>query len=811
MRLLQTVFLIFSLSTSVYAQSTSGTVSGSVRDGTSEEPLASATVALHLASDSVIVTGTMTDSDGAFEIDNVRAGNYFLRVSFVGYHPEVVSEVTISQSNPQVDIGVVNLRVDTAELEEVEISAEREFMEIGVDRTTYHVQNQPVTAGASAREVLENIPSVEVDIDGNISLRGSQGVTVFINGRPAPMSGDALTSFLEGLASEDIERVEVIPNPSARYDPSGMSGILNIVLGKGANLGWGGSLSSNVNTRGSYGASLSGHYGKGPWRTHSNYSLRYSNWDRNGWRFRENRFLDPLTFLEQDMFGERGGLSHFFRTSVDYNFDEKNVLSMSGMFSHRGNNSDQINYYDELDAGKNLTHSYSRSSDANGTDFNLDFELSFERIMKPREHELSIEVQFDDERESEFERFINRTLPLGNRDAQGEIAEMQDIDETARERQASIEVDYMRALGERTRLELGYEGEQEWVDETFYSESMNEAGDFVPDLDLNNTFTYKEIHHSAYGIIQRKFGKFGAQMGVRLEQALTNFDLKTMGETFENSYLSIFPSAHLSYEISQRNTLRASYSKRVRRPNEWQLNPFGDYDDPTSIRMGNPYLTPEYTHSTELSYSHLGDEFTITFSPYFRYSVDEISWHERITEEGVTILTFENFDTEQSYGAELVGSLTLGSWLKGNASINAYKRSTQAGSLSSELSNDALGYRTRMSATVEVAPGLQLQVSQSYRSPMNIPGGRIDANLQTDFALQKDVLSGRGSLNLRARDLFGSPNELIQRDMERYYQEFFQERNSRSVQVSFRYNFNGNSGRGDGGGRGGRGYRGGRD
>jgi outer membrane cobalamin receptor len=256
--------------------------------------------------------------------------------------------------------------------------------------------------------------------------------------------------------------------------------------------------------------------------------------------------------------------------------------------------------------------------------------------------------------------------------------------------------------------------------------------------------------------------------------------------------------------LNKANTFKVSYSKRVRRPNEWQLNPFGDYDDPTSIRVGNPYLTPEYTHSAEVSYSRLGENYTITLAPYVRYTVDEISWRERITEEGVTILTFENFDTEESYGAELIGSLTLGDWLKSNASMNAYKRVTEAGTLSSELSNDAIGFRTRLSATAEIRPDLQLQLSQSYRSPMTIPGGRIAAEHRTDLALQQKVLSGRASLNLRVRDLFGAPNELIERDLERYYQEYFQERNSRSLQLSFRYTFGQDGDSGDRGRRSGR-------
>lgn len=801
---LLTALLLFTglLPTTFAQDAPDGTLSGTVYEDEAERPLVSATVALHSARDSSLVTGTLTDADGTFRLEQIRPGDYFLRVSFVGYLSQTVPDLSVTPGR-HIDLGSIYLREDTAELDEVQVSAEREYMEVGIDRTVYNTGEQPVTAGGSAQDVLANIPSVEIDLNGNISLRGSQSVAVYLNGKPAPMSGESLTSFLAGLAAENIERVEVIPNPSARYDPEGTSGILNIVLARDVDRGWGGSLSGNVNTRGHYGGTASTNYGRGPWSLYANYSLRYSVWDRAGWRFRENRYLDPLTFLRQEMTGEGDGRSHNLNTSVDYQVSDRSTLSLSAMLSRRTSDGDELNEYIEMDAHRDVTERYTRTTDGEDTDLDMDYRLSFQHVVEPRTHELSVEARYEAEGERELERYVERVLPLGLPDADGVIDERQAVEEDAHEREASVEVDYTRPLSEAVRLELGYDGEQEWVDERFYSESLGAAGVFVPDADLNNTFTYAEQTHSAYGILGGRLGPFGAQLGVRLEAALTDFDLKTTGETFDNNYFSVFPSLHLSYELNPQNTFKVSYSKRVRRPSEWQLNPFGDYDDPTSIRRGNPYLTPEYTHSGEVSYSHLAERYTLTLSPYVRYTVDEISWHETITDEGVTILSFENFDTETSYGTELIGSLTLGDWLKGNASLNAYKQVTQAGSIASELSNDALGFRTRLSATAELRPGLQLQVSQSYRSPMEIPGGRIDAWTQTDLALQQSVLSGRGSLNLRVHDLFGAPNELIERDMERYYQEYYQERNTQGVQVSFRYTFSqGGEERGRGGWRG---------
>ena len=798
MRYLCTLLLAFVLSAGLshVATAQSGTVTGTVVDAATEEPITSATVELRNAADSSLVTGAITTGEGTFRIGPIQTGDYYVRVSFVGFSPEIVPDVTISQQNQEVNIGTVALHEDTAQLEEVQVSAEREYMEVGIDKTTYNVQNQPVTAGGSAREVLENIPSIEVDMDGNISLRGSQGVAIYLNGKPAPMSGEALTSFLEGLSADDIARVEVIPNPSASYDPEGMSGIINIVLAKNKELGWGGGVSASAGTRENYNGSVNAHYGSGPFNVFANYSLRYEEEEDSGWRWRESLYLDPNTILELDMTGTETDLSNTFNASVDYELSKMNTLSFSTVFSHRSDAGSELDSYTEyervnVDADQDLTGRYNRRTDAENQDFSMDYRLDFQRVITPREHELSLEARYEEDHEDELENYFQRRLPLDNPDADGTLVERQRVDQGEQEREASLEADYQRPLfGKNAHLETGYDGEFTWLNNSVYSESLDQATNtLIPDPQRTDAFDYAEQTHSLFGVFGGKVGDFGAQLGLRAEQALTSFNQKKLGETFENSYFSLFPSVHLSYQPTQSNTFKISYSKRVRRPNSWQLNPIADYDDPTFRRIGNPYLTPEYTHSGELSYSRLGKKYTLSFSPYYRYTVDEISWHEELRNDGVTVLTFENFATSSSYGAELIGSLTLGDWLKGNASVNAYKQVTDASNLSSSLSSDAIGFRTRGSLSAELGQGVTLQVSQFYRSPMEIPGGNIGAFTMTNMALQKELLSGRASVNLRASDVFNTMGFEVQRDMERYYQEYSREPNSRGLRLSFRYNF----------------------
>jgi len=798
-RLLLVALLTLSVASSAIAQNrggqqagtraSSGAASGTVVDAATEASIVSATAALWNAADSSLVTGAITTDDGTFTIEGIRPGQYYLRVSFVGYRTRTFSDLQLTPNDRAVDLGVIALEEDTKLLDGVEVTAERSFVEVGIDRTSYNVANQPMTAGGSGLDVLSNIPSIEVDIDDNISLRGSENVAIYLNGRPAPMTGEALASFLSGLAAASIQRVEVIPNPSARYDPEGMSGIINIVLAKEKTQTLGGGISINADTNNDYGASGNVHFGTGPWNFFVNYGLRQGQRESTGSQFRENRYLEPMTFLDQDTDGERNRLSNTLNTTIDYRLSDLNTLSVSGLVSLRDGGTSTLNTYSELDATEALMRRYTRRTDGSGDDLNMDYRLTFQRTVAPRSHELTAEISVEQEDESEVDRYTENLL-MADGTVDNTILEEQLVKQTEDGRELEAQVDYMRPLGEALRMEAGLNSEMEWMDNRFYSKSLDlTSNTFQADVNLNNTFTYDEQVHAAYGILGGELGQFGAQVGVRVEQVYTTFDLTTTGEAFNNRYFSAYPSAFLTYAPSEGQTLRLSYSKRVRRPNTWQLNPFGDYDDPTSRRVGNPYLDPQYTHAFEVSYAHIANAYTLQLAPYYRRTVDAISWSQRLTDDGVTLTTFENFATENSYGVELIGTLSLDQWLRTRGSFNLYQRDTNGSNVNSELSSSALGYSTRLSATASLPTGVKLELSQFYRSPMDVPGGYIDAFTRTDLAVQRDLMDGRASLSVRASDLFDTMGFNMWRESSQYYQTFERDFNAQALQVSLRYNF----------------------
>lgn len=786
--LLSLVLLLAGTAPSAVAQER-GTISGTVVEAATDAPIASATVALRNAADSSLVTGAITQSDGRFAIEGIRPGAYDVRVSFVGFEAQTRSDVRIGPNERAADLGRIALNEDTAMLDEVEVTGERASMEVGIDRTTYNISEQPVTAGGSGIDVLENIPSIEVDVDDNISLRGSDNVAIYLNGRPAPMTGEALAGFLRGLSAEAIERVEVIPNPSARYDPEGMSGIINIVLSQKQTQTLGGGVSVNANTNERYGASGNVHFGTGPWSFFVNYGLRYGERDRSGSQFRENRYLEPMTFLEQDQRGEGNNLSHNLNATIDYELSELNTLSFSGLLSQRGGDNLSLNTYSELDDTRDPVRRYTRATDGTRDDFNMDYRLSFKRVVEPSQHELTAELSYEQEDEDERDRYTENLL-MADGTPSDDLLDEQFVDQQEDGRELEAQVDYVRPLGEHARMEAGYNGEVEWLDNHFYSESTDpETGTLQPDVELNNEFVYEEQVHAAYGILGGDLGDFGAQVGLRYEQAFTTFDLTTTGEAFDNRYASFYPSAHLTYQPIEGHTMKVSYSKRVRRPNTWQLNPFGDYDDPTSRREGNPYLEPQYTHAFEVGYSQIANAYTLSLSPYYRATVNAISWSQHLTDDGVTITTFENFATQSSYGAELIGTLRMWDWLRATGSVNAYQRVTDGSNVDTQLSTRAFGYMTRISATATLPSGIELQLSQFYRSPLNVPGGHIDSFTRTDLALQKRFMGRRASLSLRLSDLFNTMGFSSWRESPQYYQTSSRSFNAQGIGISLRYNF----------------------
>jgi len=789
------VFTALPLARAQKAPDGDGRVTGRVVMADSEDPLVGATVALRTSTDSTLVAGTTTDSTGAFTLKDLPYGTYRLRVRFVGYAPIRFTDVRLARTRPERALGTIALRQKTEQLEQVTVSAERPAMEVQTDRTIYNTSKQLVTAGGSARTVLNDLPSIQVDLDGSISYRGSEGVVVHINGEPTSLSGQSLASFLQSLPAESVERVEVISNPSAKQEPEGSAGIVNIVMERNRSAGWSGGITAGGGTNSSSTGSANLGYQSGSWRLFANYGYRRGSDEESGTRFRRNLTAEPTVLLDQSSTEEESDRSHTLNTQAEYRPSDATSVSVETVFSTESETVDERTNYVRETAGGDMLERFARLSDEDSGEQSLDARLSGRQEWGP-DHSLEAELRFEHEWESEDNLFSERTL-TGPREL-GELQGRDQSDLDEQEQEGTLEVDYARPLGEG-ELETGYQGEFRAQRSDRILETLDEETQSF-ELEETDRFDLDDQTHAVYGQVSRPLNEaFEAQVGIRAERTFRTFTLPTRQESFDNDYFNLFPSAFLTYKPSETHQARLSYSKRMRRPGTWQLDPVDDDQDPTFQFRGNPQLDPEYIHSIELSLTRKWDPATLSITPFFRRTVNEIERRETLRPDGVTVLTFENFASSNSYGVEVVTSLQAG-WVRGNVSLNAHRVVTDASNVDTDLSNNAMEYSGRANLTFSLRPGLDLQVSQFYQAPMDIAGGHIGARMSSDVALQKELFGGDGSLSLRASDVFDAMNFDVTRETDDFYTESVRDWSQRELAVTFSYSFGSSDG-----GRGGRG------
>jgi len=765
-----------------------GDLSGRVVDAESDQPLQNATVALwtETEDDSTLVSGTVTGPEGRFALEGVTIDSYTLRISFVGYTTRRIPDTQPVQSEEEADLGTIALRPTTAMQEEVEVTADRPAARMETDRNVYNTSDRALSAGGSARTVLEDLPSIRIDMDGSISFRGNESVSLHINGEPASLQGQSLVSYLESLSADAVDRVEVIPNPSARYEPEGMSGIINIVLSRDLEARWNGgvTLGAERDANDRYGGNGSANVGfqSGSWRVVGTYSHRRDSEEDTDSRIVE-QFTEngSNTWVDQSGREEEQDRSHSFRTDIDYNFGESTSLGLETSLSLRNDEESGRTDYWEYAGGtptaENLNDRYVRVLDNTSSDESVDGRLDFGHDFS-EDHSLEAQVRYDRDFETEDGLYNvygveNETRLPTPRDQEVDIVNEDEQD-------GSLEIDYARPLGPLS-LETGYKGTLRRLD----SDQTYE--------DRTTVFTFDELIHAAYGTLSKGLGDFQLEAGLRAETVNTTFNLSSESEVTNSSYVSFYPSAFITYKPNQKQQARLSYSKRVDRPGLWDINPIEDNENPTFQERGNPGLDPEYIHSFELSMTQRWGIGSVSVTPYLRHTVNEIEevrFEEEINGRTVIVRQAQNLSTSTSYGTELVTTFNVGDRLEGTLSGNLYRSVTDGSNVTTDLSQDAILFSGRGSVRAKLRDGLQLELSQFYRPARDIPPqGRIDRFTSTELALQQELLGGDGNLTLRVDDLLNDTNmNMWYRDQD-IYQESNMQWGAREVSLSFQYNF----------------------
>lgn len=796
-----------------YAQGAQGPqepikITGTVLDQETDQPLEYATLVLQSVRNPDKVTGGITDADGKFEVETAP-GNYNVSVEYISYKSYKLENQNLRSSK---DLGVIRLSLDVAQLAEVEVVGERTTVELRLDKKVYNVGSDLTVKGGSVTDVLSNVPSVSVDVEGNISLRGNESVRILINGKPSALSGLS-PEALQQLPADAIEKVEVITNPSARYDAEGTAGILNIILKQSKTAGVNGSVNVYTGHPETYGGSLSLNLRRDNFNIFTNTTYRYRSGPGNALFDQENFDSNGNTLSYQNEIRDYQRKDKSFNTNVGFElfFSETSSITNSLVFSKsNGDNSVNVDF-SNFDANRTPTIQRNRFTVEDEFEEEVQYSLNYQKKFEKEGHTLTFDYQYskgvDDENSIIEEVILGDNIALDTErtiDNQTQVSQL-------------VQMDYVLPFGkdDQSQFELGYRGTFNNNNTDFDFGIQQQNGDFTSDPNFSNELNYKEYVNAAYTQLGTKFNKFSILGGLRMEASDIGIELVNTNELTNKDYVNWFPSIFLGYEFSEKEQVTLSYSKRLRRPWSRFINPFPSRSSNTNLFQGNPDLDPTFTDSYDLGYLKRWDKFTFTTSGYFNRSTGVFQFVSRETGDFVTIENPDdpqnpivvpvqvrspiNLATEERMGMEFTTTYTPKRNWRLTWNLNAFQRdlkgdftyiNSQDEEIVQNFDANNFSWFTRFSAKIPLPGKIDFQTNFFYMGPSEDAQNTNKGMLSSDLGLSKDILKDKGSLTLNVGDIFNSRKRITDTRTENVatYSEF--QWRQRQITLSFQYRFN---------------------
>ncbi|EKN17093.1 hypothetical protein HMPREF1076_02227 [Parabacteroides goldsteinii CL02T12C30] len=785
----------------MFANETDGKIKGIVMDGELGGPLEFVTVQVKAKGSDKIVQGSVTGSDGNYTIGGLKKGEYVVTFSYIGYE-EVSKNISISSDNQILSLGELTLAEDANQLGEVEVVAKRPQMRFEIDRKVFDATQDIAAEGGSASDLLSNIPSVEVDNEGSVSLRGNSSVTIWINGKASGLTADNQADILDMMPAGDIKQVEVITNPSARYSPEGTAGIINIILKDDRKPGYYGSVKVGADTDGGYQASGNINYSSSKVDAYANLNYRNREFKGGGITSRlnttDNSFLDQTNDSKRqhnNWFGRFGATWHITK-SDDLAF---NVTGMTGS----GDNSENI-HYNSIDSQKNTIYTSDRITNGDSDMKMYNLELNYVHKFSENSN-IDLMVSNNQWRRDGMNIFRQSTVYTDPSQTANPLYQTQEND--IKDKTWEVQADYTNKISDMARIEAGYKGTFQRNASPVDTYTGTTAEDIRQDESLYNRFLYNQDVHALYMTYGGKWNKLSYQAGLRgeywrVDTRSLDFDQEFNGkasETFEKDYFKLFPSAFISYDLPKNNELQVNYTRRLRRPWGGQLNSFRNISDASNISFGNPELTPEYSHSFELNYIKSWESgHTLSLSGYYR-STDDVIQRIRFlnTEDNVMYTTSENVAKSQASGLEIVGKDKLFKILDLTTTVNLYYSKLDGFSYLPQGAetpvigdtDESFAWNVRMIANLSLPWGVSLQGTGNYNSKQLMAQGHREPNYSVDLGLRKSFLSDKLTLSINARDLLDSRKFRTVTAGDGFWQDSENWRGGRRVGFTLTYNF----------------------
>ena len=768
-----------------YSQPKEFIISGIVSSLDNDELLEYATITLLNTENNNVVTGGISDNFGKFSIPT-QAGTYNILIEYISFKNLTLNNVVI---NSNLELGKIQLELDYESLSEVEIIAEETTVEVKLDKKIYTVGRDLSVRGGNAGDVLDNIPSVSVDIEGNILLRGNDAARILINGKPSSLVGID-SKFLQQLPSDAIEKVEVITSPSARYEAQGSGGIINIILRKSKKLGLNGSLSSSIGDpkRNALSSNLNYRDGK------LNF-FNSSGWNDNlspGGGYNNSEYYNgdgPSTYFQEDRQRERLNTGYFLNNGVEWYLSDKTSIVGSFFFNRGESDNIQNNFIDQVDGfGGNILNQTVQTENESDEDFNREYNFNYETNFDESGHKLTIDLQLDNSEEYE----------------NGEVLRDNVLDEIINTKEDNnsylIKADYVYPIGENKQFEAGIRISED-DDITDYKVFENINSEITEDFDQSNVFQYKEqinALYTQYGV--KVEDKYSFLLGLRVENTIKDINQLTTEDFTNKNETGLFPTFNFGLELSDDETLTFGYNRRIRRPWSRFINPFPSKTSPLNIFRGNPNLNPTYSNNVDIGYlKRFESSFTINTSAYFQRSTNTFNFineenGETVTLNGIDVPVVERFpinlSTNERFGFELNLSYRKGRKWNINSNFNLYSNKVEGTYNDFVFDNESLSWSFRLNNKLTLPGKIEWQTRMNYRGPEETAITKRDGNFSIDLAFSKELFNDNASLTFNVRDLLDQGGWKTETFNETFYNDSEYRWRQRSYTLNFTYRFN---------------------
>lgn len=786
--LLILTILLFSFSTSLFAQSV--TIKGRVVDRESGEPLEFANIALLSPSDSSLVGGGMTELDGTFSFD-AEPGEYIVRAGFIGY-AQGFKNVTVGDK-PQVNIGRFRLESTAERLEEVVVEGVTSMFESDIDKRSYNVENSIVAEGATASELLGTLPSIQMDDEGGITMRGSGNILIYINGRPSNLSGDDAESILAQFPANSIKSVELITNPSSRYDAAGVGGIINIILKKDQRLGFNGQANVSVGTRDKYQAGININYGGDKMNYFGSYNYQDRRTFRESEAFRSTTLPNASPFLDQDSYGERVDANHFMRGGFDYTPSEQSTLSFYAQGNFRERTSWNSLNQRNLNAARQLDSLYIRDEDDTRNSFNIETGLSYSYDFDTLGQQIFTSLSYSRDERDQTEIYNQRFFNSLNEEVPQNFLSQSNIRPQISDLYI-FQLDYIKPFQGGGSMEAGLKGTFGFWDrgQEFYQADQNTDFQSVRNDTISDNFTFEENVYAAYSSYRGNIGKFGYQAGLRAEYTETTGFQANTNQEFINNYFNLFPSAYLNYNLAgPEEELRVNYSRRISRPNVWALSPFYRVSDLLNLSIGNPNLQPELTDSYEFGYQNSWGNYLFTGTVYHRYSTNVQTRVIALMDNNVAVQTRENAASRSNTGLELINQFEFTNWWDMMISADFFYSEIRGDNIEEGFTNSNFSWTLNLMSNINVPNFASFQIQGNYRGPIVLPQGIIEPLYGVNIGAKRNIMNDRATISLNVSDIFNTRIFRITTEDARFDQRRVFNRETRIGTLTFTYRFGG--------------------